>query len=321
MKNIIKIFGLFLLAMTFVFCSNQSSKKTETPHYVIASLRGPSSLGMLYLIDSLNNTENASFEIEILNEPLQVRKMMLDGSADFAVMPTTMAALLYNKGVDYRLAAVSTWGTLYLCGNDTTVHSWNDLKNKKIHLMAKNMTPDALFRHLLLENGIEPYGDVDLDYRFPSHIELANATTAGLTTMSVLSEPYLSYALIKNQNQHVLMSLHDEWMEIHGFEMPETAFICKGEISENDEQLVDNVVTIYKKSVDNVNANINEAGRLAVKYQIIADTIAARNSIPRSNLKVVAADEVNDLVVNYLNVFYKMDSSIIGGKMPDEKFY
>ena len=311
----------FLLLLTAcISCGNKDSAG-EKSHYVIASLRGPSSLGMLYLIDSLDNTEDATFEIEILNEPLQVRKMMLDGSADFAVLPTTMAALLYNKGVDYRLEAVSTWGTLYLCGNDTTLRSWNDLKDNKIYLMAKNMTPDVLFRHLLERNGLEPYSDVDLDYRFPNHIDLATATAAGLTTMSVLSEPYLSYALLKNPNLHIMMSLHDEWLKIHGFEMPETAFICKGEISEKDRQLIDNVVNIYKKSVDKVNENIDEAAALAVKYQIIADTVAAKNSIPRSNLKVVRADEAKDLVVNYLDVFYKMDSLIIGGKMPDEKFY
>ena len=73
---------------------------------VIVFLLGPSSLGMLRVIDSIN--------VPVLNEPLQVRKMMLDGSADFAVLPSNMAALLYNKGVDYRLVAVSTWGTLYL---------------------------------------------------------------------------------------------------------------------------------------------------------------------------------------------------------------
>lgn len=311
----------FLLLLTVCFSCGNKDSSAEKSHYVIASLRGPSSLGMLYLIDSLDNTKDATFEIEILNEPLQVRKMMLDGSADFAVLPTTMAALLYNKGVDYQLEAVSTWGTLYLCGNDTTLRSWNDLKNNKIYLMAKNMTPDVLFRHLLERNGLEAYSDVELDYRFPNHIDLATATAAGLTTMSVLSEPYLSYALLKNPDLHIMMSLHDEWMKIHGFEMPETAFICKGEISEKDRQLVDNVVNIYKKSVDKVNDNIDKAAALAVKYQIIADTAAAMNSIPRSNLKVVCADEAKDLVVNYLNVFYNMDSSIIGGKMPDEKFY
>ena len=321
MKNSILtlVFCVLLLAVLFS-CGNSNSPRKRS-HYVIASLRGPSSLGMLQLIDSLNNTENATVEIVILNEPLQVRKMMLDGSADFAVLPTTMAALLYNKGVDYRLAAISTWGTLYLCGNDTTIHTWNDLRHNKIHLMAKNMTPDVLFRYLLKKNRLEPYQDVDLDYRFPNHIDLANATTAGIAPMSVLSEPYLSYAMIKNDNIHIIMSLHDEWEKVEGFEMPETAFICKGDLAEDNPQLVEKIVSIYEKSVGWANENVDDAAALAVKYEIVGDESAARNAIPRSNLRVARSEDVKDLVVNYLNAFHKMDSAIIGGKMPDEKFY
>lgn len=320
MKKIFFILSLFLLVMLFFSCGNHNSSDKKS-HYVIASLRGPSSLGMIQFIDSLNNTENATFQIEILNEPLQVRKMMLDGSADFAVLPTTMAALLYNKGVDYRLAAISTWGTLYLCGNDTTIRTWNDLKHNKIHLMAKNMTPDVLFRFLLQKNVIEPNKDVELNYRFPNHIDLANATAAGIATMSVLSEPYLSYVLIKNKNIHIIKSLHDEWIETEGFEMPETAFICKGSLIENEPQLVGKIVNLCKKSTDWVNENVDSAAHLAVKYDIVGDENAAKNSIPRSNLKVIQINDVKDLVIKYLDTFYNMDSAIIGGKMPDEKFY
>lgn len=321
MKKSILTSVICVLLLAMLFSCGNSNSSCKKSHYVIASLRGPSSLGMLQLIDSLNNTENATVEIKILNEPLQVRKMMLDGSADFAVLPTTMAALLYNKGVDYRLAAISTWGTLYLCGNDTTIHTWNDLRHNKIHLMAKNMTPDVLFRYLLKKNRLEPYQDVGLDYRFPNHIDLANATTAGIAPMSVLSEPYLSYAMIKNDNIHIIMSLHDEWKKVEGFEMPETAFICKGEMIENDLLFVEKIVKIYEKSADWVNENADDAAALAVKYEIVGDEGAARNAIPRSNLRVARSEDVKDLVMNYLNVFYNMDSAIVGGKMPDEKFY
>lgn len=318
MKRLFLLSAFSFITMMLFSCVGRPARDDR---HVIATLRGPSSLGMLYFIDSLNNVNDAGFEIRILNEPLQVRKMMLDGSADFAVLPTTMAALIYNKGVDYRMAAVSTWGTLYLCGNDTTIRQWNDLENNKVYLMAKNMTPDVLFRHLLLENGLEPYSGLDLDYRFPSHLDLANATAAGIAPMSVISEPYLSNALLKNPGLHILMSLHDEWTKIHHSEMPETAFICKGELKETNPQLVDNVVNIYKNSVNRVNSRLDEAAQLAVRFEIIADSVAARNSIPRSNLKVVGSDECKSLIADYLSVFYKMDPSIIGGKMPDEKFY
>ena len=312
------------MVMTFLAlfssCGENGNEKAEN-HYVIASLRGPSSMGMLHFIDSLNQLENADVEILVFDEPLQVRKMMLDGSADFANLPTTMAALLYNKGIDYQFAAVPTWGTLYLCGNDSTIHSWNDLKGKKVYLMAKGMTPDVMFRYLLTENGLKPYDDVDLDYRFPTHIDLANATLAGRADLSVISEPYLSMALEKNPSLHILLNLSVEWQKTKGIPLAETAFICRAEIAESQKETVDAVVQAYAKSVDWVNGNVKEAAQLAVKYGIIDDAVAAENSIPRSHLRVAAAKDVQQQIEDYLRVFYELDPQIIGGKMPNAKFY
>lgn len=318
------ISNILIMVMTFLAlfssCGENKNENTEN-HYVIATLRGPSSMGMLQFIDSMKQMENANVEIQVFDEPLQVRKMMLDGSADFANLPTTMAALLYNKGIDYQFAAVPTWGTLYLCGNDSTIHSWNDLKGKKVYLMAKGMTPDVMFRYLLTENGLKPYEDVDLDYRFPTHIDLANATLAGRADLSVISEPYLSLALEKNPSLHILLNISEEWQKTKGLPLPETAFICRAEIAENQQEKVAEVVQAYAKSTNWVNGHAKEAAQLAVKYGIIDDAVAAENSIPRSNLRVATAKDVKKEIEDYLRVFFKLDPQIIGGKMPDAKFY
>ena len=318
------ISNTLIIVMTFLAlfpsCGENKNEKTEN-HYVIATLRGPSSMGMLQFIDSVKQMENANVEIQVFDEPLQVRKMMLDGSADFANLPTTMATLLYNKGIDYHFAAVPVWGTLYLCGNDSTIQSWDDLKGRKVYLMAKGMTPDVMFRYLMTENGLKPYEDVDLDYRFPTHIDLANATMAGRADLSVISEPYLSMALEKNPSLHILMNLSEEWQKTKGIPLAETAFICRAEIAESQEEVVDAVVQAYAKSVDWVNGNVKEAAQLAVKYGIIDDAVAAENSIPRSHLRVAAAKDVQQQIEDYLRVFFEMDPQIIGGKMPDAKFY
>jgi NitT/TauT family transport system substrate-binding protein len=105
-------------------------------------------MGMIKLIDSLDRVEEPGIKVQIVNEPIQVRKMMLDGKADFAVLPTTMAAITYNKGLEYRLIAIPVWGTLFLFGNDSTITRWEDLRHKKVHVMARGMTPDVLFQYL-----------------------------------------------------------------------------------------------------------------------------------------------------------------------------
>lgn len=321
MKRLSCIILCAVVTSIFLSCCDSDSKQRSERHYTLASLKGPSAIGMLPLIDSLDGTQAQTLSITISPEPLLVRKMMLDGSADFAVLPMTMAALLYNKGLDYQLIAVPIWGSFTLCGNDDNIKDWNDLKGKRVHLMAKGMTPDVLFRYLLKENGLTPYEDVELDYRFPNHIDLANAVLAGRTELAVLSEPYLSLAMLKNNNIKRIFNLGDKWTEINHIPIAETALLCKKEILENDPEFVDNLIRLYSQSTEWVNNNNEEAAALAVKHDIIPDSIAAKNSIPHSNLKVKKSKDVKDIVKQYLNVFFEMDPQIIGDKMPDEEFY
>lgn len=197
---------------------------------IVASLKGPSSMGLIHFIDSISKVENATVDIKILDEPLQVRKMMLDGTADFALLPTTMAAILYNKGLEYRLMAIPVWGTLYLFGSDTTIKTWEDLKNKRIHVMAKGMTPDILLRYLLVKYGLDPEKDVNLDYSFPTHIDLANAVASGIAELGVISEPLVSLAISKNKKSDIIFDLNTEWYNIEGVPLAQTAIMAKADL-------------------------------------------------------------------------------------------
>ena len=307
------------ILLGFVFCFCQCSNQPSTSSLAIAALRGPSSVAMIQLIDSLESQDDATIKVEMFNEPLQVRKMMLDGTADFAVLPTTMAALLFNKDLDYRLCAVPLWGTLYLCGTDTSISEWKDLRDKTVYLMAKGMTPDVLFQHLLIENGLSPYQDVNLDYRFPTHIDLANATMAGQANLSVISEPYLSQALLANPDLHILMDLEAEWQKIHGTPAPETALVVKGSLADKHDSSIQQLVNAYQKSANWVLSHPEEAAHLAVQHGIIADSTAVVHSIPRSHIDVKENQKAETEA--YLRVFYDMQAKIIGDKMPDERFY
>lgn len=317
MKRIIQIL-MVLVAVACMPVVQSCNRSAGNDRIVVAALRGPSAVGMIQMIDSLAQTTGASVEVRILNEPLQVRKMMLDGSADFAVLPTTMAALLYNKGVDYQLAAVPIWGTLFLCGTDNTITDWQSLRGKKVYMMAKGMNPDILFRHLLVKNGLKPYADVDLDYRFPTHIDLANATMAGRTELSVISEPYLSQALNKNRSLNIIFDLGDEWEKQEQMPLPETAFICSSSVSDSAYKLVMNAC---RRSIEWVVAHPDKAAELSVAHGINTDEKALETSIQRSHFQFVEAKDIKSVVNNYLQVFFEMEPQTIGDKLPDERFY
>ncbi len=302
----------------FLGC-NQKSKSND--YVTIATLKGPSAMGMIKFVDSLSHVSDKSIRVVILNEPIQVRKMVIDGTADFAILPTTMAAILYNRGIDYRLVAIPVWGTLYLFGTDTTITSWEMLKGKTINLMGKGMTPDVLFKHLLIENEINPEGDVRLDYRFPTHIDLANAVAAEQATLGVISEPLVSLVMEHNSNVMAIFDLNSEWQKVMDMPIAQTAFIAKGELIDSNKELVDEILNSYEYSTLWVNQNLDSAAQLIVKYNILPNVAVARNSIPRSNLNFVRASIIKSEVESYLQVFYQMNPDIVGGRLPDENFY
>lgn len=310
---------VFLFFISIIFLTG-SCADPDKDTYRIATLKGPSSLGMIYLIDSLSGDKNGNISVNIFDEPIQVRKMMLEGTADFAVLPTTMAAIIYNKGLDYKLVAIPVWGTLYLFGSDTAIVGWDDLRNRTVHVMARGMTPDVLFRNLLRENGIIPEKDVTLDYSFPTHIDLANAVAAGRAQLGVISEPLVSLVMSKNKDVHPVFDLNLEWEKFHGMPMAQTAFLVKGRLTEENPDLVEHIIKAYDESTRRVNRDPQLAAELIVKYGILPDKEVAVQSVPRSNLNFVRANKIEREINGFLGIFHEMNPDIIGGRLPDENF-
>lgn len=315
MKKILIILSVFIVAI-----SCQQNKKEDK--IKIATLKGPSAMGMVKMIDSLNQLNNPSIEIKVYNEPIQVRKLMLENEVDFAVVPTTMGAILYTKEVPYQLAAIPVWGTLYLFGQDTTIKSWNDLPGKRVHLMAKGMTPDVLFRHLLIQNGIDPEQDVILDYSFPTHIDLANAVAAGHAKLGVISEPLVSLVMQKNSAVYPLFDLNKEWQKVHeNTPIAQTALMVHTDFAKNHIKELNKILDSYRRSSDWVNNNNEKAAELIVQYDILPNKEVAFQSIPRSNLDFKEAKYIKHQINAYLNIFYELNPDIIGGKIPNDNFY
>ena len=252
----------------------------------------------------------------ILNEPLQVRKMMIEGSADFAILPMTTAAVLYNKGLGYKLVAVPIWGTFYLCGTKN-ISNWNQLMGQRIYVMAKGMTPDVLFRYLLEKEGFVPDKDVILDYSFPDHSSLTNAVLAGRADLAVLTEPFVSLATTNNKNVKVLADLNREWEGLCRIPVGETAFVGNSQYMRTHAEITEEIIEAYSKSTAWVNAHPDSASVLIAKYGILPSAEVAKAAIPRCNLKFIRAKEAKEKILAYLKVFYTMNPEIVGGKMPD----
>lgn len=308
---------LVIILLLSSSCRNNEEKAEELRIY---TLKGPSAISMVKMIEDNTKISQRTIHFEIENEPLQIRPSIFQKKADFAVVPTNLASIIYNKQPEYQLAAVPVWGTLYLFGSDSGITNWRDLKNRRIHLMAKGMTPDVMFRYLLKKNGLIPGKDVKLDYSFPTHIELANAVASGKAKLGVISEPLVSMVIQKNPGVKSIMSLNTEWKKTTNLEIPQTALLVKKELAVNSPEIVNKFLKQYQKSCNWITENSTKGAKLVVKHKILNNEKVAKNSIPRCNIRFEHAADIDSLIKNYLNIFYEMNPDIVGGKLPDEKF-
>jgi len=98
-----KVIGT-LLVVLLLSCSKKPSDTIR-----IGVLEGPSAVSFIQLIDQPTLIEDKKIEIIIKSEPLQIQALMMQGELDFAILPTVMAANLYNKGLGYRMVACPIW--------------------------------------------------------------------------------------------------------------------------------------------------------------------------------------------------------------------
>ena len=119
---------------------NTSEKTTEekyTPN--ITALKGPTGMGMAYLMDGKGENE---YNISLASAPEDVVSSVVSGNTDIAAVPVNLAATLYNKlDGDLNMLAVNTLGVLYIIENGDTINDISDLAGKTVCATGQASTP------------------------------------------------------------------------------------------------------------------------------------------------------------------------------------
>jgi NitT/TauT family transport system substrate-binding protein len=319
--KLLVIVGLSLFLFAAVGCGPTNNPEKVTAN--IAVLQGPTSIGMIKMIeDNPLIEQNVEAKYQVVPSPDIMVSKLLKKEVDFAVIPTNLAAKIYNKGVDYKLAAMSTWGVLYVVGNEPSIKEWKDLTGKTINSIGKGTTPDFILRYLLEKNGLNPEKDIIIDYSM-EQVELAQAVIAEKVKLALLPEPFVTMTMTKNKDITIIMNLQDEWNKITDgkISFAQSGLVVRGELAQKYPDIVAKVLEEYKKSIDWVNNNPSEAGILVEKHNIGIKAEIAEKAIPRCNQRYEDAQTAKEAVDTYLKLIYKFSPNDIGGKLPDENFY
>ncbi|HEY6915826.1 MAG TPA: ABC transporter substrate-binding protein [Paludibacter sp.] len=314
MKNL--FFRIIFTALSGIFLVACSGKSPETIR--IGILDGPSAVSFIKLIDQPPVIEGKKVEIIIKSEPQQIQALMMQDKLDFAILPTIMAANLYNKGVRYRMVACPVWGTLYVLTN-TSATGITDLKNQTLSLFGQGSTADVLLQRLIQKNRIE---NVHIDYTLSNNSDIARALKLRKIKFAVVSEPMVSKLLAQDSTMHILTKLTCEEFLLNSYKnvFVQTSFLVNGRLSMNNRDIVTQICNAYSESCNFLNEQPENAAKLLVKNNILPDSAVARHSIPLCNINYISSFAIAQELESYLRIFYTFDPKSLGGKMPDKDF-
>ncbi len=321
--SIILFIIFFFLIFAVSGCACADYNRTAEKNIInIGSLKGPTSIGMIKLHEekpSLSNSVYTNYDI-IATPDIMISKI-LAGEMDLATLPTNVAAKLYNKGVNLKLAAIIGYGTLYILYQNTSISAWDDLKGKKIYVLSKGSTPDILLRYTLEKNNLKPGKDVELDYSL-EQVELSQLMIAGKADIAILPEPFVSLVIKKNDKIKIGFDMEEEWVKIQdGARLPMSCLIATSDSILNDTEIMDKFFEIYKSSIDWVNSNPGQAAALIEKFDIGVNAEVASDAISRCNIEFSRAENSKNEINAYLKTIFDFSPEDIGGKIPDENFY
>ncbi len=270
-------------------------------------------------LDTNEIDEGYNVETEVIKSSDLIAGRLISGEADFAVIPTNLAAVLANKGTGLRMAGPAIWGLLYIVTSED-LDGIQDLKGRTVHMIGRGLTPDITFRHLLEENDLEPDVDVTITYA-SSAAELAPAFLSGKSTVSMMPEPMITTVLTRKPDTRILVDVQQEWAARYGSSYPQAGLVVSGAFADEHPAFVEAFVNAYSAAVAAAVAD-PEATGVAVNElasEMNPDIFAA--AIPRMNLEFVDALDAKDALEDYYRVLEAFNPATIGGKLPSDDFY
>ena len=168
---------------------------------------------------------------------------------------------------------------------------------------------------------LDPEKDVTIEYK-SEHAEVVAALAEDQTAVGLLPQPFVTTALMKNENLRVALDLNELWESsvTDGSKLVTGVVIARNDYLKEHEADVDAFMDAYKASVEFVNSDTEAAAEIIGNHDIIPTEVAAK-AIPECSIVFMEGDEMQTILSGYLNTLNEQNPETIGGQLPDEDFY
>lgn len=232
--------------------------------------------------------------------------------ADFIIAPINAGAKLYKGGKStYRLAAVVTWGNLFIASQKENF-SLEDLRGGKITLFGENTINASVVLASLKAAGYEP----EVEY-------LAGAANTQALLMEdgnaivVTAEPALTAAKMKNSGI-TAYPVNELLKKATGFDgYTQAGLFVREKTAQERPDAVRAYLAGVEEAAGKCESDIPAVAEAAVKLEILPNAKVAEKAIPGCAIRFLSAKEAREQVEATAN----LDLSQFGGVLPADDFY
>ena len=296
----------------------------------IAVLKGPSSIGLVKLMDEADSGEigDANYRFEISAAIDEIVPKIVQGSIDIAAVPANMSSVLYNNTQgEIQVLAINSLGMMYIVENGSAISTIEDLRGKTLLASGKGASPEFVLNYILRGNGIDPDNDLTIEWK-SEHTESVAALSVREGTIAILPQPFVTVAQTSNDNVRIAIDLNVEWDNLQGASGASGAssalitgvVVARKEFVERNPGAVSAFLDRYAASVTFVNTNVYQAAALVGKYDITPEAVA-KLAIPLCNITLIEGLEMKEKLSGYLGVLLEQNPQSVGGALPGDEFY
>jgi|GEM_PF-5150539 hypothetical protein len=299
------------------------SKKNEFDPLIIHGGPSTPSLSLIHMAESgalLPAVKSARFKM--FRGADEVRAGMVGNGWPISMVPSQLAANLYNRKMPIHYMTVLTWGLTYFVSRTSPLTSIEQLAGRRIALPSKNDLADQLFNHFVDKMGLKRGHDIHIAY-MTSPVEAVQWLHAGQVDHVLLSEPQCSAAIMRSEKVklHRGMPFGELRRYVDGHDgIPMAGIMVHRHVLDDHPEIVTALRKALQDSVRWVRDNSLAAAEASTPYfSIPAPIIAA--TVEHSNLVADDAIAHREQLNQYFEMITRFNSAMIGGKAPDDGFY
>lgn len=268
--------------------------------------------------------ERVSFRV--WRTPDEIRAGFASGKTAASIVPTYVAANLYNRGAGVRLVNTMTDGLLYVCATDPALDSLAKLKGRKLAVPFRNDMPDHVLATVARATGVSLERDLTLEYA-GTPPEAMQLLLAGRVDAALLAEPAATAAVVQGtragKRVERVIDMQKAWSAATGgaASIPQAGLAVSAAFAQSaGAERITALNAALAEASAWVRANPTSAGKVAASYLELPAPVIER-SIPFSNLMVRSARAARPALTALFKTLLARDPGIVGGKLPDDGFF